>query len=174
MVYDITSETFERDDSNPLQGGPSIAFDNQGNVYIGDFASDTVFVFSATHQQLAAYQVGDGPAAIDIYDPAATSLSSYGELIAGDFVLLQNYPNPFNPTTNIEFRIQRSDFVTIKIYDIKGGEVNTLLNNQLNPGRYQVVWDGRNTLGNIVSSGIYFYQLTSGSNSDTKAMHFIR
>ena len=174
MVYDILNGSFDRDNSNPLQGGPGIAFDNQGNAFIADFASDSVFVFSSNHQQLAAYQVGDGPVSIDIYDSAATSISEKGKLVAENFALFQNYPNPFNPTTNIEFKIQTPEFVTIKIYDVHGREINSLINNVLNPGIYRVIWDGKNSSGDIVSSGIYFYQLIAGNNIDTKVMHFIR
>jgi hypothetical protein len=80
-----------------------------------------------------------------------------------DFVLLQNYPNPFNPVTTIEFRIPNSDLVSIKIYDILGREITTLLEKTLPGGKHQVHWDASNN-----PSGVYFYQLTAG---DYRAIH---
>ena len=80
-------------------------------------------------------------------------------------VLKQNYPNPFNPTTNIEFEIANSGLVTLKIYDILGKEVTTILNKELHAGKYNYVWKAFG-----LSSGIYFYQLKAGEFSDTKKL----
>ena len=85
------------------------------------------------------------------------------------FELSQNYPNPFNPTTTIRFSINHSAKVTLKIYDILGREVTTLINKYLLQGRYEVVWSGE---GN--ASGVYFYTLSSGSYTITKKMLLLR
>ncbi|MBN2425521.1 MAG: T9SS type A sorting domain-containing protein [Calditrichaceae bacterium] len=76
---------------------------------------------------------------------------------------LDAYPNPFNPITNIEFRISNHEFVTLKIFDILGREVITLVNEHKPAGTYTIQWNGRNTQGQPVDSGIYFYRLKSNN-----------
>ncbi|MCB0727217.1 MAG: T9SS type A sorting domain-containing protein [Ignavibacteriae bacterium] len=86
-----------------------------------------------------------------------------------NFELSQNYPNPFNPTTNLEFGIPELGFVTLKVYDISGKEVATLVNEIKSPGRYNVKFDGSN-----FASGVYFYKITSGNFSAVKRMFLIK
>jgi hypothetical protein len=81
------------------------------------------------------------------------------ELIT-DFDLLQNYPNPFNPSTIIKYRLPHSSFVTIKVYDVLGDEVRTLINNQQREGSYEINFDGTG-----LSSGVYFYALKTLSGT---------
>ncbi len=71
-----------------------------------------------------------------------------------DYRLIQNHPNPFNPNTTIKFSIPHSQFVTLKVYDILGRELATLVNEEKLPGSYEVKFDGINLL-----SGVYFYRL---------------
>lgn len=85
------------------------------------------------------------------------------------FSLEQNYPNPFNPVTNLEFRISKLGFVSLKIYDVLGKEVKTLVNEKLSPGNYKVEFDGSN-----LTSGVYFYRLTAGEFTDTKRMMLVK
>ena len=82
-----------------------------------------------------------------------------------EFSLEQNYPNPFNPSTKIEFRVASSEFVQLKIYDVLGQEVATLVNEVKAPGIYQVTW---NATG--LGSGVYLYRLTAGSFSDVRKL----
>jgi len=86
------------------------------------------------------------------------------ELIA-DFALYQNYPNPFNPTTNIEYGVPEESFLTVKVYDILGKEILTLVNDKKQPGYYSVQLDATG-----LSSGIYFYKLQAGEFVATKKM----
>ncbi|MCL4280433.1 MAG: T9SS type A sorting domain-containing protein [Ignavibacteriaceae bacterium] len=98
-----------------------------------------------------------------------TSLeNSFAELPAS-FLLEQNYPNPFNPTTNIRFKIAESGYVSLKIFDVLGNEIETLISGEKPSGDYEVKFDGRS-----LSSGIYFYQLRSGEIIQTKKMILIR
>lgn len=85
------------------------------------------------------------------------------------FSLEQNYPNPFNPTTNIEFRIADHGFVTLKIFDVLGNEVATLVNEEKPSGTYNVDFDGTG-----LTSGVYFYKLRAGSFVQTKKMILLR
>jgi flagellar hook assembly protein FlgD len=73
--------------------------------------------------------------------------------------LKQNYPNPFNPTTNIEYQLPVVSTVTVKLYDVTGREIRTLVNQEQKPGFYKVAWDGTSAGGEAVSSGIYFYRI---------------
>jgi len=86
-----------------------------------------------------------------------------------DYLLSQNYPNPFNPSTNINFTLPNTEFVTLKIYDILGKEVATLINEELNAGNHTKIWDAKN-----LSSGVYFYKLQAGKFSETKKMILVR
>ena len=76
------------------------------------------------------------------------------------FYLYQNYPNPFNPSTKINFSIDKTQNVTLKIYDILGREIKTLVKNELEAGSYSVEWNGDNNNGNGVSGGVYIYVLS--------------
>jgi len=82
-----------------------------------------------------------------------------------DYLLKQNYPNPFNPVTNLEFGISELGFVSLKVYDIQGREVETLVNENLQPGIYKVDFNGSN-----ITSGIYFYRLATDNYIETKKM----
>lgn len=96
------------------------------------------------------------------------------DFIPDKFALYQNYPNPFNPVTNIKFDIpkevgnQKSE-ARLVIFDILGREVGVLINEKLEPGRYEIKWDGTN-----YSSGVYFYKITAGSFSETKKMMLVK
>jgi len=102
-----------------------------------------------------------------------------GELnIPFQFVLLQNYPNPFNPSTNISFTIPvtlsgvEGSLVTLRVYDVLGNEVTTLVNEELPTGEYEVEFNVAQN--NILSSGIYFYQLKAAEFIETKKMILIK
>ena len=85
------------------------------------------------------------------------------------YTLMQNYPNPFNPTTNIGFRIAESGFVSLKVYDILGREVTTLVNELKRAGSYEVAFNGTN-----LANGIYIYRLESGKYSYTRKMILLK
>jgi len=86
------------------------------------------------------------------------------------FTLFQNYPNPFNPKTTIEYEVPEKSFVTIKIYDILGREVQTLVSNEEQVRfKYKVVFDA-----SILSSGVYFYRIQAGSFTETKKMMVLK
>lgn len=99
------------------------------------------------------------------------------EVFPRKYFLSQNYPNPFNPTTTIKYTIaeksgvrsQTSELVTLKIYDILGREVTTLVNKQQRPGNYEVIWDA-----NEFPSGIYLYKISAGKYKRTKKLMLIK
>jgi flagellar hook assembly protein FlgD len=90
------------------------------------------------------------------------------------YELTQNYPNPFNPVTKFTFSIPKANDVLITIYDITGREITTLVSMKMTPGKYTVDWDGTNTSGNLVSSGVYFYKIVSGDFVETKKMVMVK
>jgi hypothetical protein len=93
-----------------------------------------------------------------------------------EFILSQNYPNPFNPSTKIQYSVPQSSSVVIKVFDILGNEIQTLVNDEKPAGTYEITWHATN-----LPSGLYFYQLKvypanggAGSYSETKKMILIR
>jgi len=88
--------------------------------------------------------------------------------------LSQNYPNPFNPSTIIKYDLLKSGKVELKIYNILGQEVKTLVNNFEEKGRKSITWNGENNFNQKVSSGIYFYRISSENWSDIKKMIFLK
>ena len=86
------------------------------------------------------------------------------------FALYQNFPNPFNPSTTIDFSVARESLVTIKIINLLGKEINTLVNEIVDVGYHNIQWDGKNSFGTSVPSGIYIYQLESDEISLNKKM----
>jgi len=107
-----------------------------------------------------------------------------GSVVPKEYSLYQNYPNPFNPTTKIEFEIPLSPLnersttrlvegvgglITLKIYDILGREITVFVNDRLEPGSYEIEWDGSN-----YPSGIYFYQLTANSFRESRRMVLVK
>jgi len=88
--------------------------------------------------------------------------------------LIQNYPNPFNPTTQIKYNLLKADNVVVKVYDVLGKEVKTLVNERLNAGEKVVMWNGTDNSGKAVSSGTYFVKLETSSGVDTKKMMLLK
>ena len=92
-----------------------------------------------------------------------------------EYTLAQNFPNPFNPTTTINFTLPERVGVSLKIYDILGREVATLLHgDEMNPGKYSVRWLGRTDYGVPVSTGVYFYRIVAGGFVQVKKMILLK
>lgn len=96
-------------------------------------------------------------------------ITPVGNEIPRQFSLGQNYPNPFNPVTKIKFDIAKLSSVVITVYDITGRVVKTLVNQSLNPARYEVTFDGSG-----ISSGVYFYSIRTEEFTDTKRMILVK
>jgi len=85
--------------------------------------------------------------------------------ISSSFYLEQNYPNPFNPNTSIQYALGSTQFITLKVYDVLGREVATLVNEEQSEGKYEIKFEG-----NELASGIYFYKLEAGNFTSTKKL----
>ncbi|NOX67513.1 MAG: T9SS type A sorting domain-containing protein, partial [Chlorobi bacterium] len=90
------------------------------------------------------------------------------------FLVFQNYPNPFNPSTTISYTLPRTSMVSVKIYDILGREVISLISEVQNRGVYDVVWNGENNFGKKVGSGIYFYRVETDKFAQVMKMILLK
>jgi len=142
-------------------------FYNRGNITQGNNYSGTINVISNdpderfTSIQINVHYIN--PSSIDdnVNIPFTTELH-------------QNYPNPFNPTTTIGYQLSAKSFVKLKIFDLLGQEVNTLVSKQQSAGSYKISWNGLNTSGRKVASGIYVYELITDSIVLRKKMILLR
>jgi len=100
---------------------------------------------------------------------AAAALNHFNQLVPTAYSLSQNYPNPFNPTTTIEFSIPKSGFVTLKIYNLLGQEVTTLVSENLQAGYYHVDWDASQ-----LASSVYYYMINAGEFKTVKKMILLK
>jgi len=105
------------------------------------------------------------PEGVDSDDPAVTPTLSN---------LSQNYPNPFNPSTTISYTMNKAGSANLAIYNVKGQLINTLVNGTKDFGTHSVVWNGKDTNGNDVPSGIYFYRLNANDQVETRKMMLMK
>jgi len=107
------------------------------------------------------------PGALDVKDVNTPSKPTV-------FTLAQNYPNPFNPKTMIRFALPKDSWVRLEVYNILGQKVKTLVDEKLAAGIKEVEWDGKDTKGLEVASGIYFYKIKADNFSDVKKMVMLK
>jgi hypothetical protein len=131
-------------------------------LWDADSLSIVVFVQSASSKTVYQSET------ISYNDLIVTSVKNNNQL-PNELILEQNYPNPFNPKTNIQFRISDFGFTSLIVYNVLGNEVATLVNEELPAGEYQIDFDASN-----LSTGTYFYTLTSGSFRETKKMILLK
>ncbi len=142
-----------------------------------NFASgDTIVtLFNDAQSQDFQFDVIGNPVSIN-FDPGNWILKTLQSLteveditIPLQYSLEQNYPNPFNPSTTIEYNLPQGGFVTLKVYNILGKEVATLVNEQIDAGKHKVDFDASGP-----NSGVYFYKIESGSFVGTKKMILLK
>jgi hypothetical protein len=104
----------------------------------------------------------------DIYD------YDISDLHQKEISLSQNFPNPFNSTTRIKYSLPNQGFVSLKIYNIQGQLVRTLLNRKKAAGNYSAIWDGRSDRGKVVSSGMYIYQIQCNGQTKTHKLLLLK
>jgi hypothetical protein len=130
--------------------------------------------FNGTHYSEALNRVPIALRFIDSVMNSVTGVFSDYNNIVSNFNLSQNYPNPFNPTTTIKYSIPKLNFVTIKIYDLLGCEVATLVNEEKPAGTYEIEFNGHSDEGQNLTSGVYFYKLRAGKYVETKKMVLLK
>lgn len=160
-----TTEIFKFDGSNfSIEQGPPMNYPRRNFAAVK--FKNSIYVFGGENQFNDVVPVVEK---LDI----ATSVEDEIQIPQG-VSLDQNYPNPFNPSTTISFKIPQKSKVFLEIFDIFGKRIKTLLDTELDLGKYSVEWNGVDEKGNQVSSGIYFYRLVVGNYSLTKKMILIR
>jgi hypothetical protein len=135
-----------------------------GQEYQGHYLSKPHFVMQRVLDWLEAYT--------DVFDSEEEHTN-----VPKSIKLFQNYPNPFNPATSIQFIVNSGKsplHTSLKIYNVRGQLVKTLVDEDKTGGNYAILWDGRDESGKTVSSGIYFYKLTVGSSSEVKKMVLLK
>ncbi len=103
---------------------------------------------------------------IDV-DPAPTQLPNI-------FALQQNYPNPFNSSTTITFSCAKESFVSMKVYNILGQEVATLVSKRMKPGLHSITWNSRDREGKLLPSGVYLYRMRTDWYNETRKLLILR
>jgi hypothetical protein len=103
------------------------------------------------------------------FSPGANDVREIGDLVPMVYDLGQNYPNPFNPSTTIKFSIPEAGIVTLRVFNLLGQEVATLLNSEKTAGVYEASFDA-----STLSSGIYFYTLEAKNFTSTKKMVLLK
>jgi DNA-binding beta-propeller fold protein YncE len=106
---------------------------------------------------------------IDLIDLETTDVEYEKSSTPGGFQLEQNYPNPFNPSTTISYSIPKKDFVSLKVYDVLGNEIATLIEEEKPAGKYEIEFNAVE-----LTSGIYFYRIITGSFVETKSMILLK
>jgi hypothetical protein len=150
-----TWSTLGTGSSNGVSGGSVYALAVVGNeVYVG---GSFTWAGGVSANRVARWIGG------------ATNVEPISIDMPSTYLLQQNYPNPFNPSTTILFSIPTSEFVTLKVYDVLGREIATLVNENLSAGSYSYNFDAKN-----LTSGVYLYKLQAGKYSETKKMMLIR
>jgi hypothetical protein len=143
-----------------------------------EFSGNGVFIKSSTYTWKV--DVSDGTDSIACNDsftfvtPNFVSVKDKVNQIPEQFSLYQNYPNPFNPTTTIRFDLPNQARVVLKIYNILGHEVRTLVSGVVSAGSHSYNWEGKNQSGKDVSSGIYLYRIEADSFSKTMKLLLLR
>ena len=132
---------------------------------LSSFAGQKVWIAFRYYMNISADGLWCNIDDMFIGNHSAIGIHQIGSNIPKVFNLYQNYPNPFNPTTKFRFQIAKLSDTKITLYDISGKEVTTLVNEKLQPGTYEVQWDGSS-----YASGVYFYKLTAGYFVQTKKM----
>jgi len=130
-------------------------------------------VSSMTGERVELVEVRDDGGA-NLYSKLESTIHNNRESIPADVRLEQNYPNPFNPQTSIRYSVTTDGWITLKVYNILGEEVATLVDGYQGVGPKSVTWDGKNGTGNHVASGIYIYTLRAGNLIESQRMIFLK
>ena len=169
-IYHVTLNIYQNVNTNPAYFTMPVQI--KINTSLGD---TTVTLFNNAQNQNFQFDVIGNPTSIN-FDPGNWILKTLlGVTEVEDFnlpvtfSLKQNYPNPFNPTTTIEYSIPQNSFVTLKVFNVLGKEVATLVNGQNDAGKNKVDFDATG-----LNSGVYFYKIEAGSFSETKKMVLLK
>ena len=180
-ITDSTSYTYERvyQDTVPKGGTRvySVAFpgDNFSIKQGGKTSND--MNGNGEPELIIAYEDGDSLQSwvVMIEGNGITGIELRpGQQVLKTYRLEQNYPNPFNPTTSIKFSLPATEKVSLKVYDMMGRQVKTLVNSVMTAGTHEVTWDGKDNNGNSLASGTYMYILQAGNHKLVRKMTLLK
>ena len=172
------SYRYVKNDSTFIRSGPDYnSYENYENFYSKVYDSKSCLGFVGSGNGLITYTIWEDSSKdgkINLF--GIKRINPYGDVnerIIGEngFKLFQNYPNPFNPVTKIQYRITNTGFVTLKVYDILGKEIMTIVNEEKQEGIYEVDFDASKF---NLPSGIYFYKLKIGDYIQSKKMIYLK
>ena len=160
--------------------GGSIHYTSNGGVNWTQQYSMSSYHFNSVFfvNLYKGWVVGDNGIILTTTNGGSVLINEIISRIPDNYFLFQNYPNPFNPITKIKFDLPKSNltlsgakglYVQLKVYDILGKKIQTLVNEQLQPGTYEVTFDGSN-----LPSGVYFYKLSAGNYTETKKLVLLK
>ncbi len=157
-----------------------VILSHDGNIIFQDFSNDTgvvIFdnIFSSTDEYtISVVKNGYTISQFNQTPSIITSIDDNENELPGDFRLYQNYPNPFNPGTTIKFEIPAKSYVKIEIFNVLGQLVDELIDADYPVGIFEIDWDGTNSSGVKITSGIYFYKIQTDFHSDLKKMVLLK
>jgi len=160
-IYHSTMDVVVLGNFDVVPGTADPFFSRTGKWY--DYFSGDSLVVTNTHDNIYLM-----PGEFHIYttvrlpkpeDDILNDIRKDDNLTVKEFDLEQNFPNPFNPSTEIRYDVKENSHIVLKIYDVLGREVNTIVNGEVNTGHYSVRWNGENDSGQKVSSGVYLYRI---------------
>ena len=121
------------------------------------------------YYRVYAYTAGGNSGYSNVVAVLVTSLEPTGTVIPDKYALYNNYPNPFNPSTKIKFDVPKNDYVSLKVYNLSGQVVASVVEQNLGAGRYEIDFDGA-----YLSTGTYFYRIETSSFTETKKMVLVK
>ena len=130
---------------------------------------DTLNVFTNDSGKVVLANIIPDGGVVSLFKMSISGVEDATDIIPDEIQLFQNYPNPFNPSTSIQYAVSSGQFVSLKVYDILGNEIATLVNEEKTAGIYEVVF-GNKLIHQNLPSGVYFYQLRVGNFVVTKKM----
>ena len=130
-------------------------------IVMDEFGGLTVHKRMDIDSSVAVTNTGLNTLLIIEYGAFPTGVKKESPVAPKGFALSQNYPNPFNPTTQIRFSTDKSARIELKVFDVLGREITTLLSNEMTPGEYSATWDGKNKYGQQMPSGVYYVRMTA-------------
>ncbi len=170
----LTAANFKNTSATVNFDFSSLPFNGVSNYYLTDLFSGKVYTIKPADRNSYSLALSNYQARVFYYGLDSISVTSItdGKIGNGtptEFKLSQNYPNPFNPVTTIEYSVPKNNVVRLRIFNILGQEVATLVNHEQRAGNYRVSFDG-----NKLSSGVYFYRIEAGSFTAVKKMMLMK
>ncbi|MFH0990818.1 MAG: cytochrome c3 family protein [bacterium] len=179
LRWDAPSPVDDDIEKYVIYRGTNANFDPATSSPIADNVKDLTYIDKLVQTGSYVYKIKavDNAGNQSAYTTSGAVLTGVSDLEQGiptEFALNQNYPNPFNPSTQISFALPKESQVKVTIYSINGNKIATLIDDHMTAGYKNVVWNGKDSRGNIVSSGVYLYRIEAGDFAASKKMMLMK